>query len=135
MASEFFIMSALFRMGLEPLLTLGNKKGVDVYVPASNGRTIAVEVKAVAGKMDWLLGDREFATAPNKWVALVCYNGDFASPTSLPDTWVVPSTVLAKRIVLAGNKKTRFLRRRVVRDELADFANDLGWQKLRDAAL
>lgn len=134
MASEFFTLAQLYRMGLEPLLTLGNKKGVDIYIPRVGREMLSVEVKAVAKRMDWIFGDREFVHAPSKWVVLLCYNGAFESTDSIPDAWIVPSTEVADRLKVAGNGATRYLPRTVVRDLLDEFKDGAGWAKLRAAS-
>jgi hypothetical protein len=54
LASEFYVLSALYRLGLDANLTLGNKKGIDIVVACGPGRAYTIEVKAVAGKNDWL---------------------------------------------------------------------------------
>ena len=56
LASEFFVMSELHRLGLDAHLTLGNKKAVDIVVVHAPGDTITIDVKAVAGSVDWLVG-------------------------------------------------------------------------------
>jgi hypothetical protein len=56
LASEFYVLSMLYRLGFDANLTLGNKKSVDIAVVLGPGRAITVDVKAVAGKMDWLMG-------------------------------------------------------------------------------
>src|SRR3954471_20641077 len=56
LASEFYVLSALYRLGMDANLTLGNKKSVDIAVVLGPGHAITVDVKAVAGKMDWLMG-------------------------------------------------------------------------------
>ena len=54
LASEFFVMSELHHLGLDAHLTLGNKKAVDIVVVHPRGDTITIDVKAVAGSVDWL---------------------------------------------------------------------------------
>jgi hypothetical protein len=44
---------------------LGNKKSVDIAVVLGPGRAITVDVKAVAGKMDWLMGSSPDSPKPN----------------------------------------------------------------------
>jgi hypothetical protein len=56
LASEFYVLSMLYRLGLDANLTLGNKKSVDITVVLGPGRAVTIDVKAVAGKMDWLMG-------------------------------------------------------------------------------
>ena len=54
LASEFFVMSSLHRLGLAANLTLGNKKGIDIVGACVPVRAITIEGKAVAGKIDVL---------------------------------------------------------------------------------
>lgn len=49
MAGEFFVMEALYRLGHQPALTLGNAKSVDILVRNKRGRLIEVSVKTVRG--------------------------------------------------------------------------------------
>jgi hypothetical protein len=49
-------MSVLYRLGLEPHLTLGNKKSVDIAVLRGPGKALTIDVKGVAGKDTWLVG-------------------------------------------------------------------------------
>src|SRR5712691_13040116 len=52
LASEFYVLACLHRIGLTANLTLGNKKGVDVVVRESRD-AVTVEVKGLAGKYEW----------------------------------------------------------------------------------
>jgi hypothetical protein len=135
MASEFYVLSALYRLGLEPMLTLGNKKGVDVYLPRESGGMLSVEVKAVAKKMDWMFGSSEFEHAPSKWVVLLCFNGAIGDLKAVPDAWVVPSAIVAGMIKTAGNDKTRYLPAKRVREELVSYLAEKGWKQLCAASV
>jgi hypothetical protein len=53
LASEFYVLSCLHRLGLTANLTLGNKKGVDIVVVRDAGDAVTVEVKGLAGKYEW----------------------------------------------------------------------------------
>ena len=52
-ASEFYVMSVLHRLGLDAHLILGNKKSVDIVVVHGPGDSVTIDVKAVAGRNDW----------------------------------------------------------------------------------
>lgn len=82
LASEFYVLSALYRLGLDANLTLGNKKGIDIVVPCSPGKAITIEVKAVAGKNDWLVGKLRLLPREHHHVVLVSYDGMSISPIS-----------------------------------------------------
>jgi hypothetical protein len=45
LASEFYVLAALHRLGLDAVLTLGNKKSVDLAVVRDAGDSVTVDVK------------------------------------------------------------------------------------------
>lgn len=48
LAAEFYVLSILHRLGAEAILTLGNKKSVDVVVVRASGDVVTVDVKGLA---------------------------------------------------------------------------------------
>ncbi len=128
LASEFHVISVLSRLGYDACLTLGNKKRVDIVVVPEDGSTKSIDVKAVAGKMDWLLGDSELHDAKNHFVVLVSYEGEFANPQHVPRAWVIPSSKLPEFVKVAGNKKTRYIPRKAFL--AADHSFENAWSLL-----
>ncbi len=53
LAAEFFVLSALHRLGADATLTFGNKKSVDIAVVKGAGETITIDVKGLAGTTSW----------------------------------------------------------------------------------
>src|SRR3990172_7500083 len=53
LASEYYVLACLHRLGATANLTLGNKKGVDIVVVRDAGDAVTVEVKGVADKYEW----------------------------------------------------------------------------------
>ena len=49
LASEFYVMSMLHRKGINAILTLGNKKAVDIMIE-KNGKIITIDVKGLLEK-------------------------------------------------------------------------------------
>jgi hypothetical protein len=90
LASEFHVMSVLHRLGLDANLTLGNKKAVDIAVVRDAGDAVTIDVKAVAGKVDWLVGSATGPARPRHFVVLLTYDGTFNDPATLPRVWVFP---------------------------------------------
>ena len=89
LASEFYVLSMLYRLGLDASLTLGNKKSVDISVVFGAGRAVTIDVKAVRGKMDWLMGSTPSSPRANHFVVLVSYEGHFADAAKPPRCWIV----------------------------------------------
>lgn len=91
LASEFYVLSILHRLGAEPSLTLANKKAVDIYVAASQDDFITIDVKGVARSYDWPASNIRDTKRRNHFYVLVCYEGMIRDPASTPSVWVIPS--------------------------------------------
>ena len=90
MASEFLVMSMLFRLGLNPQLTLGNNKRVDIFVPKEEeGEFITIDVKSVRAFDSIPIGNMD--ARENHFVVAVIYKNKFNDLSILPDFYIVPS--------------------------------------------
>lgn len=91
LASEFYVLSVLHRLGANATRTLGNKKSVDIVVVRQAGEAVTVDVKGVAGRWDWPADNiRKPAKPRQHFLVFVTYEGSFAEPKALPRVWVVP---------------------------------------------
>jgi len=91
LASEFYVLSVLHRLGLDAALSLGNKKSVDVTVIRDEGDAVTIDVKASATKADWILGKHKPPMYPERhFLVLVGYEGTIREPATQPRVWVVP---------------------------------------------
>lgn len=133
LASEFFVMSALYRLGTEPLLTLGNKKSVDIFCAAASGHLVPIEVKSVAGKHDWRLGSRAPGPVSARWIALICFNGAIADATTVPDCWLLTDDEYRTLAKPSKGDTHWYIQRVRVRDEFAHCLGSKGWQRLADS--
>ena len=132
LASEFYVLSMLYRLGFDASLTLGNKKSVDIAVVLGPGRAITIDVKAVAGRMDWLMGSPSDAPKPNHYVVLVSYDGNFSNSQQVPRCWVLRHEELLPLIKTAGGKgRMRYLSRKSILDRFG--FREGAWQVLGEA--
>jgi len=132
LASEFFVLSSLYRLGLAANLTLGNKKGIDIVVACGPGRAYTIEVKAVAGKNDWLVGQLGVSPKNHHFVVLVGYEGSFDSPDTPPKVWVFPHAELVPFIRTAKTGTARYISRKQVREQASQYSQR--WDLLSEAA-
>ena len=94
LAAEFWVLSALHRLNIEALLTLGNKKAVDILV--RRGSTIyTVDVKGLAKRYDWPADNITEFQNPNHVYILLTFDGNISDPLVIPSVWVIPSNKLA----------------------------------------
>jgi hypothetical protein len=98
LASEFHVLSVLHRLGAQACLTLGNKKGVDVFLIRESGDSVMVEVKGVAGKFDWPADNILAQSGKLHYVVLVSYEARIHDPSAAPSVWIVPGNELIEFI-------------------------------------
>jgi hypothetical protein len=90
LASEFYVLSCLHRIGLTANLTLGNKKGVDIIVARKAGDAVTVEVKGTAMKYDWVVNNLSSANPDRHFIVLVSFEGHLEDTSIPPKVWVIP---------------------------------------------
>jgi hypothetical protein len=131
LASEFYVMSMLHRLGLNANLTLGNQKAVDIVVVRAPGDVITIDVKAVAGSVDWLVGSPEPQARAGHYVVLLTYDGKLADWQYRPRAWVLPHNDFLPLVKSAKAPSTmRFVSRSIV-TKLTRYAEN--WELLRGA--
>jgi hypothetical protein len=97
LASEYYVLSCLHRLGIAAALTLGNKKGVDILVARQAGDAVTVEVKGVAKRYDWPAGNLQSAAPDRHYVVLLSFEGKIENPQMPPPrAWVVPFTEIER---------------------------------------
>jgi len=95
LAAEFHVLSVLHRLGAEACLTLGNKKGVDIFLIRHTGASVMVEVKGVAGKFDWPADNILPQKGRLHFFVLVSYEGKIHDPSASPSVWVIPGELIS----------------------------------------
>lgn len=89
LASEYYVLSVLYRKGLNAYLTLGNKKSVDIIVEF--GTHIAtIDVKGIAGTTLWPM-DNFKGKRQHHFVILVSFLNKISDADVLPEVYVLPS--------------------------------------------
>lgn len=89
LAAEFYVLSALHRLGAEANLTLGNKKSVDIVIVHDAGDSITVDVKGLAGVTGWPIDN--FRPRDRHFLVFVCFLGKIDDPAAPPEVYVVPA--------------------------------------------
>ncbi len=115
LASEFYVLSALHRLGLDAMLTLGNKKSVDLAVVRTEGDSVTVDVKGLAGKTSWPV-DNVKPFKSSHFLVFVCYYGKIGRVEMAPEVWVIPSPRLGPFIYHAPGGRKVVQRSTLVKD-------------------
>jgi hypothetical protein len=89
LASEYLILSNLYRLGFDAYITLGNKKSIDIIVK-NEKRTITIDVKGLAGKTGFPL-DNFKENSKNHFIVFVSYLNKIEDCLVSPEIYIVPS--------------------------------------------
>lgn len=88
-AAEYFILSQLYRQGIEAYVSQGNKKAIDIRIVRPDGVAVSLDVKAVRGYSSLVVNNVK--PVLGHFVAFVIYNGKFEDVSTYPEAFIVPS--------------------------------------------
>jgi len=120
LASEFYVLSMLHRLGCDASLTLGNKKSVDIVVVRESGDVITIDVKGLAGTTSWPV-DNVKKVAKGHFLVFVSFLGKIGDHTMQPEVYVVPSKRLAPFVYHSPNGKRHVLQVSRMRKDGVEF--------------
>jgi hypothetical protein len=128
LAAEYFVLSQLYRLGLNAFLTLGNKKSVDIIIQLKN-KIVTIDVKGLSGKSCWPI-DNFKTVSKNHFLILVCFKDHINDLDVIPECWIVPSKRVNK-LKYINPKKTRMV---IDRHKIKRVAAELesNWDLLRE---
>ncbi len=121
MASEFLVLSNLYRLGVNAFISLGNKKSIDLIIKAKNGSSVSVDVKSVQGYSSIVVNNVK--AAANHFIVVVVYKNKFTDPKILPDFYIIPSEKIA---ALSSTYKLEI---RLLKGRIVDYQNK--WELLK----
>ncbi|MFW5760682.1 MAG: hypothetical protein ACOCXH_06875 [Cyclobacteriaceae bacterium] len=88
-ASEYLILSKLYRLELEAYISQGNKKSVDIRVIKNDGKPISIDVKSVRDYSSMVVNN--VVSRPDHFLIFVIYNKKFNDLSIEPSIFIVPS--------------------------------------------
>ena len=91
LASKFYVLSVLHRLGADATFTFSQADNVDITVVLESGSALTVDVKTLTGPMEWSVAD--FRARAGHFVAFVWYPAS-AEPNVPPNVYIVASEQL-----------------------------------------
>lgn len=90
LAAEYYVLSMLYRKGVNAFLTLGNKKSVDIVIEDEKGKLKTIDVKGLVGTTCWPM-DNFNKIMDNHYIVLVSFLNQIENHLTAPECWIVPS--------------------------------------------
>lgn len=124
LASEFYVLTSLARLGVDASLTLGNKKKVDIAIMKKDGTYLTIDVKGVAGTDAWLLGKSKIDFSNNHYFILISYEDKIGDMGFTPLCWIFPAIELKnQKLIKLTKKKDQYVGYKSVKDKCNAFKN------------
>jgi len=130
LAAEFWVLSALHRLNIEALLTLGNKKSVDILV-RHGSTTYTVDVKGLAKRYDWPADNIKILNDPNHIYIFLTFESKITDPQINPSVWIIPSdkiqpfikryatrSVVSRSLIISNGSKYQNNWKYLIKEEL-----------------
>jgi hypothetical protein len=121
LSAEFWVLSALHRMGMDAQLTLGNKKSVDILVNISPKTVCTIDVKGLADSYDWPADNICIFDNPNHFYILLTFEGKISDLQVSPAVWIIPSNEIQQFIKQYRTRKV--LSRSLIKSNASRFKN------------
>ncbi len=107
LASEFYILASLYRLGINAFVTLGNKKSVDIIVESSAGKQVTIDVKGMKGKTSFPVDNVDFTNLKrNHFLIFVAFLDQMEDPSFYPEIYIIPQSKL-EPLLYENPKRTR----------------------------
>ena len=108
LASEYYVLATLYRLGFDAYITLGNKKGIDITLNLNDEKQITIDVKGLQGTTLFPLDNiSEQADKPNHFVVFLSFLKKMSDPLILPEIYILPHNSLKELMYHnpKGNRK------------------------------
>lgn len=93
LASKFYVLSVLHRLGADATLTFSQSDNVDITVVLGSGNVLTVDVKTLTGPMEWPVS--EYHARAGHFLAFVWYPSS-PDPNIPPNVYIVASEQLRR---------------------------------------
>jgi len=91
LASEYYVMATLYRLGYDAYITLGNKKSIDIILNLNDEKQITIDVKGLQGKTLFPLDNvQEELDKPNHFIVFLSFLNKMNDPLIIPEIYIVP---------------------------------------------
>ncbi len=91
LASEYYVLSALYRKGFDAYITLGNKKGIDIILNLNDKKQITIDVKGLQGTTLFPLDNvQESTSKPNHFIVFLSFLNKMSDPSVIPEIYILP---------------------------------------------
>lgn len=131
LASEYYVLAALYRQGFDAYITLGNKKGIDIILNLNDEKQITIDVKGLQGKTLFPLDNvNEEIKKANHFIVFLSFLGKMSNLLELPEIYVVPHNSIKEIMYHSPGGSRKGMNLYTLRNNGEKYLNN--WEQLKN---
>ncbi len=130
LASEYYVLATLYRLGFDAYITLGNKKGIDIILNLNDEKQITIDVKGLRGTTLFPLDNvNDSLNKPNHFIVFLSFLNKMNDPMQVPEIYVLPHNSIKDFMYRNPKGNRKGINLSTLRKEAKEFENN--WNILK----
>ncbi len=130
LASEYYVLATLYRLGFDAYITLGNKKGIDIILNLNDEKQLTIDVKGLQGTTLFPLDNvNEKADKPNHFIVFLSFLNKMDEISVVPEMFVIPHNKVKDFLYQNPKGNRKGINLSMLRNSASEYKNN--WNQLK----
>ncbi|GAB1453680.1 hypothetical protein MASR2M47_37360 [Draconibacterium sp.] len=130
LASEYYVLATLYRLGFDAYITLGNKKGIDIILNLNDEKQLTIDVKGLQGTTLFPLDNvNEHADKPHHFIVFLSFLKKMDDINIVPEMFVIPHNKVKDFLYQNPKGNRKGINLSMLRNSAKEYKNN--WNQLK----
>ncbi len=130
LASEYYVLATLYRLGFDAYITLGNKKGIDIILNLNDEKQLTIDVKGLQGTTLFPLDNvNEKADKPHHFIVFLSFLNKMDEISVVPEMFVIPHNKVKDFLYQNPKGNRKGINLSMLRNSAKEYKNN--WNQLK----
>jgi len=130
LASEYYVLATLYRLGFDAYITLGNKKGIDIILNLNDEKQLTIDVKGLQGTTLFPLDNvNEHADKPHHFIVFLSFLNKMDDINIVPEMFVIPHNRVKDFLYQNPKGNRKGINLSMLRNSAKEYKNN--WNQLK----
>lgn len=130
LASEYYVLATLYRLGFDAYITLGNKKGIDIILNLNDEKQLTIDVKGLQGTTLFPLDNvNEKADKPHHFIVFLSFLNKMDEISVVPEMYVIPHKKIKDFLYQNPKGNRKGINLSMLRNSAKEYKNN--WNQLK----
>ena len=130
LASEYYVLATLYRLGFDAYITLGNKKGIDIILNLNDEKQLTIDVKGLQGTTLFPLDNvNQKADKPHHFIVFLSFLNKMDEISVVPEMYVIPHKKIKDFLYQNPKGNRKGINLSMLRNSAKEYKNN--WNQLK----